>query len=546
MKRLVAGTAALMALAVAAPASADPGSVGVRAKTQVSAEGFGAGIPSGFGDFWNDENGGSAGTATSSYNWPPPTWSDGMWGFSCPADGCAAWHSRARASVDLAAGQVGAYASASILTGGFEANNAGYNQTRADAEIDDTITLSAPATVRLEGRIRGELYASHSHIGWYGDPDAELTVSALFSVPAGPFEEVPWQRVGGLRRDYTPSVFGCPYPSTCVFGPGVFPPGPTPINEPFSIEVDLPAGTSYFNVSMSADIDILVWGAQGDVHRSWHGASALLDSVNSLEFQIVVPGDVTVSSGSGLLPIVGGLQEEQDTTAPEVSCEQPDGDWHGSNVELACSASDGGSGLADLADASFTLGTTVIEGVETAEAATGTREVCDAADNCATAGPFGGLKIDRRSPGVHYVGNAGVYEADEQVEIHCVAADAGSGIAASTCADAVGPAYSFAPGLNTLSASATDAVGNVGFGSASFEVVLTYGSLGRLVDRFVVGAGVAASLKAKLDAAEAARTQGARNGQLGAFVAHVRAQSGKAIAAEHAIVLEELAAALRG
>lgn len=211
---------------------------------------------------------------------------------------------------------------------------------------------------------------------------------------------------------------------------------------------------------------------------------------------------------------------------------------------IACTASDEGSGLADPADASFALATSVPEGVETNQAKTDSREVRDLASNRATAGPFTGLMVDRKAPEVRYEGNAGVYEVDEQVEIRCVAEDFGSGVVSDTCADAVGPAYAFELGVNTLSASATDVVGNKGSASASFEVLVTYAALARLVDRFVAEAGVARSMKAKLEAAAVARTDVARRGQLGAFVNQVEALAGKKLSQEHAAVLLRLTRAL--
>ena len=46
------------------------------------------------------------------------------------------------------------------------------------------------------------------------------------------------------------------------------------------------------------------------------------------------------------------------------------------------------------------------------------------------------------------------------------------GIASETCADVLGPAYTFGLGSEDFSASATDLAGNVGEASGSFEVSL--------------------------------------------------------------------------
>ena len=67
---------------------------------------------------------------------------------------------------------------------------------------------------------------------------------------------------------------------------------------------------------------------------------------------------------------------------PHVSCAAADGAWHNTDVTIACTASDVGSGLANSADASFNLTTNVLAGTETANAATNSRQVCDVAGNC--------------------------------------------------------------------------------------------------------------------------------------------------------------------
>ena len=59
-----------------------------------------------------------------------------------------------------------------------------------------------------------------------------------------------------------------------------------------------------------------------------------------------------------------------------------------------------GTGLANPADASFSLVTSVGAGIETANASTDSRVVCDVEGNCATAGPIAGNKIDRKAPSI--------------------------------------------------------------------------------------------------------------------------------------------------
>ncbi len=119
-----------------------------------------------------------------------------------------------------------------------------------------------------------------------------------------------------------------------------------------------------------------------------------------------------------------------DRKAPAISCDSPDGVWHSSNVTLSCTASDGGSGLANSGDASFTLSTSVASGAESANASTGSHQVCDNVGNCATAGPIAGNMIDRKAPGLSCASADGNWHA-ANVSLGCTSSDNGSGLAVS-------------------------------------------------------------------------------------------------------------------
>ena len=120
-----------------------------------------------------------------------------------------------------------------------------------------------------------------------------------------------------------------------------------------------------------------------------------------------------------------------DLKAPDLSCASPDGIWHAADVSLGCTASDGGSGLDDLSDASFDLTTSVDDGTETDDAHTGSRTVSDAVGNSATAGPIGGNKVDKKAPGVTCASADGIWHADD-VSLGCTVSDGGSGLADAT------------------------------------------------------------------------------------------------------------------
>src|SRR4029434_2376406 len=92
-------------------------------------------------------------------------------------------------------------------------------------------------------------------------------------------------------------------------------------------------------------------------------------------------------------PVTGN---KVDKKPPTVSCPAANAAWHNSDVTIACTASDLGSGLANAADASFNLTTNVPIGTETANAATNSRQVCDTVGGCRTAAPITGNKVDKK------------------------------------------------------------------------------------------------------------------------------------------------------
>ena len=156
------------------------------------------------------------------------------------------------------------------------------------------------------------------------------------------------------------------------------------------------------------------------------------------------------------------------------------------------------------------------------------------------------LVPDTTPPLVTYTGNTGSYTVDQTVAIQCAASDPdGLGIASTTCSDVNGPAYSFGLGSHTYSASATEVSGNVGTGSTTFTVTVTFASLQNLVRMFSTDPDVTAGLNDKLAAAAASPNKKARDNQLDAFINQVNAQTGKALTATEAAVLIQLATVLK-
>jgi len=159
------------------------------------------------------------------------------------------------------------------------------------------------------------------------------------------------------------------------------------------------------------------------------------------------------------------------------------------------------------------------------------------------------IKIDKTAPTVTYSGNKGTYNTGDTINITCAASDgSGSGIASSTCQNISGLASSFALGLNSFSATATDNAGNQGGNSTSFTVVQnSFSTLIALVNQYETKRDVAANMVSTLLAAQSASLSGNfknMDNQLASFINQVKAQSGKSLTAAQAATLITLAQAL--
>jgi X-Pro dipeptidyl-peptidase len=160
------------------------------------------------------------------------------------------------------------------------------------------------------------------------------------------------------------------------------------------------------------------------------------------------------------------LTVKVDTTAPTTTCAAADGRWHATDVAVACTAGDSGSGLA--AGGAFTLRTAVPAGVED-PAAPAMRSVCDVAGNCTVAGAR--HKIDRRPPTVTLTTPRAVaFARGEVVAARYACSDGGSGVASCTGLARLDTATA---GAHQLAVTARDAVGN------SRTARWTYSVLGR-------------------------------------------------------------------
>jgi hypothetical protein len=167
------------------------------------------------------------------------------------------------------------------------------------------------------------------------------------------------------------------------------------------------------------------------------------------------------------------IAKQTDPIPPVILCGTPDGLWHASDVSIVCTASDSGSGLTNLSDARFTLTTSVPGGTETANASTGSRNVCDSAGNCATAGPISGIQVDKKSPAITLASPAANanYIVNQSVVANYACADGGSGVV--NCTGPVANATSVptaAAGKFTFAVNAADGVGNASTQSSNYNV----------------------------------------------------------------------------
>ncbi|WP_373229470.1 OmpL47-type beta-barrel domain-containing protein [Cohnella sp.] len=164
------------------------------------------------------------------------------------------------------------------------------------------------------------------------------------------------------------------------------------------------------------------------------------------------------------------------------------------------------------------------------------------------------INLDLTAPVISFsVADGAQIVVDQLLEISCEASDALSGIETSTCENIAKPAYELGLGAHVFSAEAADQAGHITNVSVTIQVGVDYESLSRLTSQFIDSnkgdSGIAQSLINKLNAAHASEKKGdekAKNGQLGAYINQVQAQSGKALTVLQAEILIGLAQALKG
>ena len=254
----------------------------------------------------------------------------------------------------------------------------------------------------------------------------------------------------------------------CTFGPNATPTANAGPDQ--TVDASSAAGANV-NLDGSASSD-----PDGDtLTYSWKEGAVVLGTSPTINVTLPIGMHtitLTVDDGRGQTASDNLVVTVTDGIAPSIECGTADGQWHSTNVDIICTASDSGSGLTNPADASFTLSTHVNAGFEDSNAATNTREICDAAGNCSIAGPITGNKIDRKAPNISITAPAsGVYLLNQIVAASYSCSDGGS--ATATCAGPVANGSNIdtaSPGSANFTVNATDNVGNSASQSLTYSV----------------------------------------------------------------------------
>jgi hypothetical protein len=321
------------------------------------------------------------------------------------------------------------------------------NATAVDGNQGDNSALGAGAAyvfTRSEGVWSQQAYLKPSNSGAGDRFGVSVAVSGDTVVVGAYGEDSNATGVGGNQVDNSASSAGAAYVFTR--SGGVW-------NQRAYLKASNTGASDQFGESVAVSGDTVVVGVRLEDSNATGADGNQAD--NSAE-----------ASGAAYVFTIGDLDP------PLINCEAADGLWHATNVSLACTAEDGGSGLANAGDANFTLTTSVADDNEQANAFTGSRQVCDQAGNCTIAGPIGGNRIDRRDPSIAITAPAATsYLLNQNVASVYTCTDGGSGVA--TCA---GPVASGSPfttasvGSKLFTVNATDNVANQASLAVSYAV----------------------------------------------------------------------------
>jgi probable HAF family extracellular repeat protein len=306
-----------------------------------------------------------------------------------------------------------------------------------------------------------------------------------------------------------------------------------------------------------SDVDLVVTRPDGSVVNPTDPGVHLVKSDNSISMTIdnapaghwtyeVIANELDPGGENVRIAIDefdGSPPDTSDTTLPVISgslSPTPNGaGWNNTNVDIDWQFADPESGIRTTAGCSD---------VTLEDETSGTSVTCGVIDGAGlSTAETVVARIDKTPPTVSYSGNRGTYTVDQTVSITCSASDALSQVASTTCKDITGPAYSFALGSNTSSATATDNAGNVGQGSVQFTVGATADSLCSLTKQFARNARAAARLCAPLAGLRLAATthnQRMKSAFISAYILLVRTQGRSTLTSQQAATLIQLARSL--
>lgn len=249
-----------------------------------------------------------------------------------------------------------------------------------------------------------------------------------------------------------------------------------------------------------------------------------------------VTGTATDVAGNSASATVSGISI--DKTAPSIAASRSAGPnaagWNNAAVTVSFACNDALSGVGSCSAAQ----TLASEGM--GQSASGT--AMDVAGNTASVSE-GPINIDMTAPTLSVAGG-GVFYVDENVNATCMATDALSGVASTTCGSVSGAAYQLGVGTVTLAASATDNAGNVANGGVSVTIKVDADSLCHLVQQFASSAAYAKAPCALLHSAEYDLEHGYKLSariKLLAFQALVSLLRGIAFSSAEVAILKDLA-----
>ncbi|HEX6159429.1 MAG TPA: S8 family serine peptidase [Thermoanaerobaculia bacterium] len=343
-----------------------------------------------------------------------------------------------------------------------------------------------------------------------------------------------------------------------------------------ALEGDLPALTNNGTVTVRgaiADSGMFTWGEAGGKVVVNGQPADLFPRAPTVVFQgtgwnseLAFDKVVTLAEGANTITIhaedAAGNRSSQtftlstslDSIAPVTSATHTPAPnaagWNNTAASLQLASIDGGSGVLDVRY-SIDGGAAVITPGAAATATfanDGQYSVSyfatDKAGNAETA-RTASVWVDTTAPVLAFSGNV-EYALDELVTLRCTATDNLSGVVGTPCADALlaKMAWELPLGTTTVPVTIADAAGNGTSATATVRVVSTFDSLSRLTASFTsVGNSMLAQLATAKDAAARGNTAAA-NGALRAYQNEVAAQTGKALTAAQAAVLQRASQAL--